>query len=97
MTKDVWNTILKHVQTISPPLCSTINPPATEDDIVRLERTLNVHLPEPFCEYLSTWTDKGSMSLFSATIPFCRFRLEHELGNREVYISLTLKKGIMTR
>lgn len=48
MTKDIWSTILKHVQTISPALRSTVNPPASEDDIVHLERTLHVHLPEAF-------------------------------------------------
>ncbi|MBP1994680.1 cell wall assembly regulator SMI1 [Paenibacillus eucommiae] len=55
MAKDVWNTILKHVQTISPPIFPTVNPSATEEDIIRLESILNVHVPKPFCEYLSTW------------------------------------------
>jgi len=55
MANDVWDPILQHIQSITPPVFSTVNPPATEEEINRLETTLNVHLPKPFRDYLSTW------------------------------------------
>ncbi|MFC9774317.1 SMI1/KNR4 family protein [Paenibacillus chitinolyticus] len=53
MTKDVWTTILNQVQTISDPIFATVNPPAAEEEIQRLERTLQVTLPTAFRDYLS--------------------------------------------
>lgn len=55
MAKDVWENILKHIETISQPIYSTVNPPATEEEINLLESTLNVQLPSHFHSYLSTW------------------------------------------
>lgn len=54
MARDVWD-ILKHIETISQPIYSTVNPPATEEEINLLESTLNVQLPSHFRSYLSTW------------------------------------------
>ncbi|MGX4585888.1 hypothetical protein [Paenibacillus chitinolyticus] len=53
MTKDIWATILNQVQTISNPIFATVNPPAAEEEIHRLERTLQVTLPTAFRDYLS--------------------------------------------
>jgi len=53
MAKDVWDNILKHIHTISQPIFSTVNPPATEDEINLLENTLGVQLPIHFRNYLS--------------------------------------------
>ncbi len=50
MAKDAWASILKYVQTISPPIFFTVNPPAAEEEINRLENTLNAHLPKSFRE-----------------------------------------------
>lgn len=55
MAKDVWDHILQQIQTISQPIYTTVNPPATEEEITLLERTLNVKLPGHFRSYLSTW------------------------------------------
>lgn len=55
MAKDVWDNILQHIQTISHPIFSTVNPPATAEEINLLESTLNVQLPIHFRDYLSTW------------------------------------------
>ncbi|SFF45724.1 Cell wall assembly regulator SMI1 [Paenibacillus algorifonticola] len=54
MTKDVWTNILQQVRTISNPIFATVNPPAAEEEIHRLERTLQVALPTAFRDYLST-------------------------------------------
>lgn len=53
MAKDVWENILKHIGTISQLIYSTLNPPATEEEINLLEGTLNVQLPSHFRDYLS--------------------------------------------
>ncbi|WP_312110310.1 SMI1/KNR4 family protein [Brevibacillus reuszeri] len=53
MASEVWDNILKQIQTISQPIFSTVNPPATEDEINLLENTLGVHLPIYFRNYLS--------------------------------------------
>ncbi|AWX59036.1 SMI1/KNR4 family protein [Brevibacillus brevis] len=45
----------QHIQTISHPIYSTVNPPATAEEINLLESTLNVQLPIHFRDYLSTW------------------------------------------
>lgn len=37
MAKDVWDNILKHIETISQPIYSTVNPPATVEEINLLE------------------------------------------------------------
>jgi cell wall assembly regulator SMI1 len=55
MAKDVWDNILKHIQTISHLIFSTVNPPATAEEINLLESTLNVQLPIHFRNYLLTW------------------------------------------
>ncbi|MCR8844448.1 SMI1/KNR4 family protein [Paenibacillus sp. SC116] len=53
MAQDVWDDILKHIRTISQPIYSTVNPPATEEEINLLESTFNVKLPSDFRNYLS--------------------------------------------
>ncbi|MBD8500949.1 hypothetical protein [Paenibacillus arenosi] len=69
MAKDVWDNILKHIETISQPIYSTVNPPATEEEIDLLESTLNVQLPSDF-HYYPHEMDNMNKYLLSATTPF---------------------------
>ncbi|MFD0716410.1 SMI1/KNR4 family protein [Paenibacillus sp. GCM10027626] len=67
MARDVWDNILKHIQTISQPIFATVNPPATKEEINLLESTLNVQLPSSFRNYLSTWNGQQEQ------VPFIGF------------------------
>jgi len=61
---DVWGNILKQIQTISQPIFSTVNPPATEDEITLLENTLAVQLPDGFRNYLSIFNGQQEQEPF---------------------------------
>ncbi|WP_289136953.1 SMI1/KNR4 family protein [uncultured Brevibacillus sp.] len=64
MASDVWDNILKQIQTISQPIFSTVNPPATEDEITLLENTLAVQLPMCFRNYLSMFNGQQEQEPF---------------------------------
>lgn len=52
---DCWIAIREHVNTILPALAPSFNPPASDEQIHRLEKTLNVVLPKSFVTYLKTF------------------------------------------
>jgi cell wall assembly regulator SMI1 len=67
MAEAVWQRILEHIQATSEPIFSTVNPPAAEEEIDLLERTLGVSLPSSFRGYLSTWNGQREQ------VPFIGF------------------------
>jgi len=50
-----WSRILSFIQKLSPMIASTVNPPANLETIQILEESVNLILPEPFCDYLLTF------------------------------------------
>lgn len=82
MANDVWDNILKHIQTISQPIYATVNPPATEKEINFLERTLNVQLPGHFRNYLSTWNGQQEQ------VPFIGYNSKRRKGSTKIESNL---------
>ena len=52
--KQIWSEILEQIGLVSEAIGKSVNPPATPDEIRRLEETIGITLPEDFCNYLST-------------------------------------------
>lgn len=64
VAKDVWASILEHIEAVSQPIYGSVNPPASEDEINQLENALNVQLPDAFRRYLSVWNGQHELVPF---------------------------------
>jgi len=64
VAKDVWASILEHIEAVSHPIYETVNPPASENEITQLENALNVQLPDAFRRYLSVWNGQHELVPF---------------------------------
>jgi len=51
-----WFAIQQHMAQLAPDIAASLNPPATAQDIARLQTALNLTLPPDFCAYLLTFT-----------------------------------------
>jgi len=50
-----WFAIQQHMARLAPDIAASLNPPATAQDIARLQTALNLTLPPDFCAYLLTF------------------------------------------
>lgn len=50
-----WLAIQQHMARLAPDIAASLNPPATAQDIARLQTALNLTLPPDFCAYLLTF------------------------------------------
>ena len=57
---EIWGKIASQIKTISPKTHSTLNGPATKEELGSLSQTLNTQLPNSFCEYLSSFNGQNS-------------------------------------
>lgn len=70
-----WLAIQQHMARLAPDIAASLNPPATVQDITRLQTALNLTLPPDFCAYLLTFNASGmttSRGVSTATRHCCR-------------------------
>ncbi|MCL1791255.1 MAG: SMI1/KNR4 family protein [Peptococcaceae bacterium] len=58
--KEIWGKISGQIKIISPKTHSTLNVPATKEELDSLSQALNTQLPSGFCEYLSSFNGQNS-------------------------------------
>lgn len=51
--KNIWQAIKAEIKQISPEIYGSLNKPASQSEIILLEKTLNIELPQSFKDYLS--------------------------------------------
>ena len=55
MTSTTWLAILEELDGVNPLIRTTLNPPATDDQIKALEQRVGTPLPQAFIDYLTTF------------------------------------------
>ncbi|MCL1919175.1 MAG: SMI1/KNR4 family protein [Peptococcaceae bacterium] len=61
---EIWEKIASQIKAISPKTHSTLNGPATKEELDSLSQTLNTQLPSTFCEYLFCFNGQNSGSQY---------------------------------
>lgn len=63
MSTAVWAEIAQELKKNSSAIYATLNPPATKDEIIALQKTVGKALPESFKDYLLTFNGQNSDNL----------------------------------